>query len=95
MKGITGNPALDAYQRMAITPVTGAKPAEKVEGGGGHSTGEAAKVTISAAARDLALHAASGGADAEKDQALRAKIQDGSFKIDPKAVATKLVDDLG
>ena len=49
MKGITGNPVLDAYGRMAVTPVGAARPAEGVESGGNASGAStpAAEVTIS------------------------------------------------
>jgi flagellar biosynthesis anti-sigma factor FlgM len=94
MKGITGNPVLDAYGRMAVTPVGAARPAETIESGGaatGAST-PAAEVTISDGARDMA---ASGRFDAQKVEALKAKIAEGKLKIDSQDVARRMLDALG
>ncbi len=94
MKGITGNPVLDAYGRMAITPVSAARPVEAIESGGnvaGPST-PAAEVSISASARDLA---ASGRFDASKVEALKAKIAEGTFRIDSQDVARRMLEALG
>jgi flagellar biosynthesis anti-sigma factor FlgM len=94
MKGITGNPVLDAYGRMAITPVGAARPAEAIESGGsvtGAST-PAAEVTISSNARDMA---AGGRFDAEKVEALKSSIAEGKFRIDSKDVARRMLDALG
>ena len=94
MKGITGNPVLDAYGRMAITPVGAARPAEAVETGGSTSAAStaAAEVSISSHARDMA---AGGKLDADKVAALKAKIAEGSFKIDSQDVARRMLDALG
>ena len=94
MKGITGNPVLDAYGRMAVTPVGAARPAEAVETGGnaaGVST-PAAEVTISSHARDMA---AGGRLDAEKVEALKTQIAEGKFKINSQDVARRMLDALG
>lgn len=94
MKGITGNPVLDAYGRMAITPVGAARPAETVESGS-NATGPstpAAEVTISSHARDLA---AGGRFDAGKVEALKAQIAEGKFKINSQDVARRMLDALG
>jgi flagellar biosynthesis anti-sigma factor FlgM len=94
MKGITGNPVLDAYGRMAISPVGAARPAEAIESGGSASAAStpAAEVTISASARDMA---ASGRFDAEKVEALKTKIAEGKFKIDSQDVARRMLETLG
>lgn len=94
MKGITGNPVLDAYGRMAISPVTAARPAEAVETGGvaGGASTPAAEVKISSTARDMA---ASGKFDAEKVEALKNRIAEGKFKIDSQNVAKRMLDALG
>jgi negative regulator of flagellin synthesis FlgM len=94
MKGITNNPALDAYHRMAVNPVSGPRPTDKVESGSSAPT-EAAKVTISTQARDLAAQAAGGGIDTHKVEALKAQVQQGTFQVDPKAIATRMLDELG
>jgi flagellar biosynthesis anti-sigma factor FlgM len=94
MKGITGNPVLDAYGRMAVTPVGAARPAQPVESGGsvtGAST-PAAEVTISSGAKDMA---ASGRFDADKVAALKSQIAEGKFKIDSQDVARRMLDALG
>ena len=94
MKGITGNPVLDAYGRMAVTPVGAARPAEAVETGSsatGVST-PAAEVTISSHARDMA---AGGRLDAEKVEALKTQIAEGKFKINSQDVARRMLDALG
>jgi flagellar biosynthesis anti-sigma factor FlgM len=94
MKGITGNPVLDAYGRMAVTPVGAARPVEAVETGSsvsGVST-PAAEVTISTHARDMA---AGGRFDAEKVEALKTSIAEGKFKVDSQDVARRMLDALG
>lgn len=94
MKGITGNPVLDAYGRMAVTPVGAARPAQAVETGNSASAAStpAAEVTISSNARDMA---ASGRFDAEKVEALKNSIAEGKFKIDSQDVARRMLDALG
>ncbi len=94
MKGITGNPVLDAYGRMAVKPVGAARPAEALESVGsvsGAST-PAAEVTISSNARDLA---AGGRFDADKVEALKSSIAEGKFRIDSQDVARRMLDALG
>jgi flagellar biosynthesis anti-sigma factor FlgM len=94
MKGITGNPVLDAYGRMAVSPVGAARPAETVESGG-NATGAsspAAEVTISAHARDMA---AGGRLDTEKVEALKNQIAEGKFKINSQDVARRMLEALG
>jgi flagellar biosynthesis anti-sigma factor FlgM len=94
MKGITGNPVLDAYGRMAVTPVGAARPAEVIESGGsaGSPATPAAEVSISAHARDLA---ASGKFDVEKVEALKTRIAEGTFKINSQDVARRMLEALG
>jgi flagellar biosynthesis anti-sigma factor FlgM len=94
MKGITGNPVLDAYGRMAVSPVGAARPAQPVESVGGASAAStpAAEVTISSHARDMA---AGGRFDAEKVEALKNSIAEGKFKVDSQDVARRMLDALG
>ncbi len=97
MKGITGNPVLDAYGRMAVTPVGAARPAETIESGGsvsGVST-PAAEVTISGAARDLAASGAEGSFDPQKVEALKTSIAEGKFRVDSQDVARRMLEALG
>ena len=95
MKGISGNPALDAYDRMSVTavnrsPSVGRAEAAKVERPE-HSP--AAKVSISAQAQQLAGSAAE--AQATKVDALREKIKDGTFQVDAYRVAARMLDTIG
>jgi flagellar biosynthesis anti-sigma factor FlgM len=94
MKGITGNPVLDAYGRMAVSPVGAARPAQTVESAGSASVAStpAAEVTISSYAKDMA---AGGRFDAEKVDALKNTIAEGKFKIDSQDVARRMLDALG
>lgn len=103
MKGVGNNPALDAYQRM-ITPVrrTGtlsADPAAEsttVAPGQAARADEAAKVSISGQARELAeAKAEAAQVDTAKVDALKAAIQARTFNIDPTVVAERLLDELG
>ena len=96
MKGITGNPALDAYHRMAISPVGAARPIERVEQSTATPTSaQAAEVKISARARDLATESAERGVDLQKVEALKQRIADGSFRVDAQAVASRMIEQLG
>lgn len=94
MKGITGNPVLDAYGRMAVTPVGAARPAETIESGGNASQAAtpAAEVSISSHARDLAT---GGKFDADKVEALKTQIAEGKFKINSQDVARRMLEALG
>ncbi len=94
MKGITGNPVLDAYGRMAVTPVGAARPADAIESGGSVSgaSSPAAEVTISSHARDMA---AGGRFDADKVEALKSSIAEGRFRIDSQDVARRMLEALG
>ena len=75
MKGITGNPALDAYHRMAVSPINETRPTTKMDAEQSQAPAEAAKVSISAEARELRLrrrrHVDRGGPDAVRRQRVR------------------------
>lgn len=94
MKGITGNIS-DAYQRYAVKPLGSA---QQSQGTGATQTAtrsgsaEAAKVTISAQARELA---SGGGVNTQKVEALKAAIADGSFKVNSTLVAERILDGFG
>ncbi|HEY8942691.1 MAG TPA: flagellar biosynthesis anti-sigma factor FlgM [Polyangiaceae bacterium] len=95
MKGITGNPALDAYHRMAVSPVGSARPVEKAAPTAGIATGDAAaEVKISARARDLAAEAKESAVDTQKVEALKQQIAEGSFRIDSQAIASRMIEQL-
>jgi flagellar biosynthesis anti-sigma factor FlgM len=88
------NRVLDAYRGVA--PV-GAKPPAQATApvaspqAQGHA--EAAKVTISPEARALAK-SAEHPIDAKKVEGLKQQIADGTFKVDSKVVAQRLLDKL-
>jgi len=93
MKGVSGNPALDAYQRMAISPVNGARraapaAAAEVE----PQPAQAAKVNISSEARTRATSAAEGQLDVQKVETLKAKLMEGTYEVDSKLVASRMLD---
>jgi flagellar biosynthesis anti-sigma factor FlgM len=95
MKGITGNPALDAYQRFAVSPVSPATPARAAEPAQQKPvSNEAAQVRISNEARALASQG-SGDVDVQKVSALRDKIQAGTFEVNPQLVAQRMIEALG
>lgn len=98
MKGITGNPVLDAYQRGGVTKVGAAKPAEQAAPaapsvGGGAST-SAVEVSISSQARDMAANS-SQPINHAKVEDVKSKIAQGTFHIDSKKVAQRLLSALG
>ncbi len=95
MKGINNNPALDAYQRVAVTPVNAARPVDKVDVGLDQAGKEqAAKVTISNTARQLASGAGEVP-NAERVAELKSKIEQGAFQVNPQAIAGQMLDALG
>jgi flagellar biosynthesis anti-sigma factor FlgM len=95
MKGISGSPVLDAYHRMAISPVGGAKavegPAPVASTPGG---GENAEVKISAKARGLAMDG-DAAIDTVKVNDLKAKIEAGEFKLDHAKIAGRMLERAG
>jgi flagellar biosynthesis anti-sigma factor FlgM len=83
---------IDSYKLLETNPVTSV--------GGGSKAGQPAAqpsapqgetVTLSAAAREMADKAASHS-DAAKVESLSAAIQNGSFKVDPHAIAARIVE---
>lgn len=98
MKGITGNPVLDAYQRGGVSKVGAAKPAEHAapvapSASGGPSS-PAVEVSISSQARDLAANS-SQPIDHAKVEDVKNRISQGSFHIDSKKIAERLLGALG
>jgi len=92
MKGISGNPVLDAYHRMAISPVQGAQTV-KAPAPVQHppSGADNAEVKISAQARDLA----NGVGETARVAELKARIASGDFAIDPARIAERMLDKAG
>jgi flagellar biosynthesis anti-sigma factor FlgM len=97
MKGITSNPALDAYQRMAISPVGAPSPAQPAAPATEARTAapQVAKVSISDQARQLAAGATSGPFDPEKVARLQEQIKSGSLEFDSKHIAARMLAALG
>jgi flagellar biosynthesis anti-sigma factor FlgM len=92
MKGVSGNPALDAYQRMAISPVNGARRAAPVSADIETQPAQAAKVNISSEARTRASSAAEGQVDVQKVESLKAQVEGGTYQVNSKLVAGRMLD---
>jgi flagellar biosynthesis anti-sigma factor FlgM len=98
MKGISGNPVLDAYQRVSVSAVGGAREVAKV--GNDPSPNQqpgtgAAKINISAEARELAASSVENQVNVEKVEALRNTVQAGKLELDPHLIASRMLDVLG
>ena len=95
MKGITGNSALEAYRRVQLTPVNPAQSsAQPAPATAERHPTEAAKVSISSEARELATKG-EANVNTKKVESLKASIADGSFKVDSHLVAKRMLDTLG
>lgn len=91
MKPIVGNPAFAAYQRMSVTRVGGSSTATPATAPVDAAKPlPAADVQISSRARELA--AAEEHHDSARIEALKQKLEDGSFQIDLKKIAEKMLD---
>ncbi len=89
--------AVDAYVRTSQVQVGATRPTPPVAsgaGGGAARTSEATHVTISEEARAM-IAGATPPVDRAKVDALRTKIADGTFQVDAKAVAERLLDKIG
>ena len=97
MKGITGNPVLDAYQRGGVSKVGAAKPAEQAgpvaPSTSGSPSSSAVEVSISSQARDLA--SSSSPINHAKVEDVKNKISQGTLQIDSHAIAQRLLSALG
>jgi negative regulator of flagellin synthesis FlgM len=85
------NPLNDAALAAAAL---GAARSERPAAGVGSSsgaTGAGVPVTVSAAARSLEVTSAGSGIDEAKVAAVKAAIADGSFTVNPGAIADKLL----
>ena len=98
MKGITGNPVLDAYHRGGVSKVGAAKTVEQssvAAPNAGSGPGSAAvEVSISSQARDLAAHT---GAPVNygKVEDVKNRLAQGTLKVDSHLVAQRLLSALG
>lgn len=99
MKINTSNPALDAYQRMAVTQVgaTRASPsatsAEKPAIKSGDQ--QIAKVSISSQARSMAASSAQGGFDVEKVERIKTALDANQLSFDSTKIAERMIRALG
>ena len=98
MKGITGNPVLDAYQRGGVSKVGAAKAVEHSNAAtpsAGNGPGSAAvEVSISTHARDLAA-SSSAPVNYAKVEDVKSRLAQGTFKVDSHVVAQRLLSALG
>lgn len=90
MKPIQGNPAFAAYQRMSVSRVGSTGPTPAATPPDAVKPLPAADVQISSRARELA--ASEQKPESPRLEALRAKLEDGSFQIDLRKVAEKMLD---
>lgn len=96
---VTNNPALDAYQRMAVTPVgaprapSPAKAAEKPTATAPDQ--QIAKVSISSEARQLAVGGNNSVSDPEKVQRLKAALDANQLTFDSTKIAERMIGALG
>ena len=88
---------IDRYGQQNALPLTATKQGTAAKGnpsspqsGTAPQAPAGEKVTLSARAQELADHASA--AEATKVNQLRASIENGTFKIDPRAIANKIVD---
>ncbi|HLV64320.1 MAG TPA: flagellar biosynthesis anti-sigma factor FlgM [Polyangiaceae bacterium] len=93
MKPINGNPAYTAYQRMAVSAVGAGQPATPVQKVKPAAPARAADVHISDRARELLN--AEGAGNSERIAALKAQVADGSFEVDLRRVAERMLERSG
>ena len=67
------------------------KPGDAKASGTGGTPEPSAKVALSSAASLLSTTAAQGDFDTEKVERIAQAIRDGKFKVDPEAIADKLI----
>jgi flagellar biosynthesis anti-sigma factor FlgM len=94
MKGITGNPVLDAYHRMAVNPVGAARPVAPAAASANTTSpvGTAADVKISSRAYDLAASTEQATVDAQKVESIKKRISEGSFQVNNELIAQRMLD---
>lgn len=93
MKGINNHSALDAYQRVAVSPVSPTRPAESAPTGGEapRVDDNAAQVTLSSTARSLAAEV-SQGQESARVADLKSQVQTGTYQVNPTAIATSMFE---
>jgi flagellar biosynthesis anti-sigma factor FlgM len=83
--------AVQAYSRTALNPAVPAQPVAEVSTP--TSSDEAAHVTLSPEARELAIK--KSGVDQEKVSALRSKIDSGELAVNTQMLALRMLDMFG
>jgi flagellar biosynthesis anti-sigma factor FlgM len=84
--------AIQAYARTALNPAAPAQPVAEPSPQP-HSSDEAAHVTLSAEARELAVH--KGGVDHEKVSRLQQKLASGELSVNSQTLALRMLDTFG
>jgi flagellar biosynthesis anti-sigma factor FlgM len=86
--------AIQAYARTALNPATAPTVQPQVaDTSAVVNNDEAAQVTISAQARELA--AQRGGIDQQKVDSLKAAVNSGELRINPQILALRILDSFG
>jgi len=92
---VTNNPALDAYQRMAVTPVGAPRAPSPVKAADKPTATvqdqQIAKVSISSEARQLAVGGSSAVSDPEKIQRLKAALDTNQLTFDSTQIAERML----
>jgi negative regulator of flagellin synthesis FlgM len=78
-------------KQLPITPVAGDRKAGGTAADPSAATSSSAKVTISPEASALTSATGEGSFDAAKVERISQAIKDGSFKVNPEAIADKLI----
>lgn len=97
MKGITGNPVLDAYTRGGVSKVGAAKSVDQTAPAApsaGSASTSAVEVSISSQAKELAS-SSSKPIDFAKVEDVKSRISEGKFNVDSQLVAQRLYSALG
>jgi negative regulator of flagellin synthesis FlgM len=85
----------DAYRQtdVAATAVPARPPTTDAASGGTASSQATAPVTVSVSSKALELASQTSDASAAKVASLQSSIANGTFKIDPQAIAQRIVGD--
>lgn len=78
-------------KQLPVTPVAGERKAAGTAAGTTGAATSSAKVAISPEASALAATAGDGSFDAAKVERVSQAIKDGSYKVNPEAIADKLI----
>lgn len=78
-------------KQLPVTPVAGERKAGGTSAGTSAAAGSSAKVALSPEASALAATDGDGSFDAAKVERVSQAIKDGSYKVNPEAIADKLI----